>query len=150
MSWGDFKRSVGLNTLNTRSTVAKVAKVIPGAALAVPSKKGLANAAVGLQQYGGVAKAALSGDLKGALGKAKDAAKYAASATKGSRVSAPAPIQVQAPVGAYAEKSGMGGLQELSMGDAQRQAAIGSTNTIALAAMLGVIVIAAIVKGARK
>lgn len=150
MSWGDIKRSVGLNKLNTRSTVAKVAKVIPGAALAAPSKQGLANAAVGLQQYGGVAKAALGGDLKGALSKAKDAAAFAKSATKGSRVSAPAPIQVRAPVGAYADQSGVAGLDDLSLADAQRQASIGSTNTIALAAMLGVIVIAVIVKGARR
>lgn len=82
MGWGDFKRSVGLNKLNTRAVTSKVAKVIPGAALAVPSRQSLAAGAQALQTYSKVPKAIKTGKPSEIIKAGKEAVKFAKSADK--------------------------------------------------------------------
>lgn len=59
--WGKFKKKLGLNKLKTRKIVAKVAKVIPGASLIVPTKKTLKEAAKGMAIGAAIGTAVIGG-----------------------------------------------------------------------------------------
>lgn len=56
-----FKKKLGLNKLKTRKIVAKVAKVIPGASLIVPTKKTLKEAAKGMAIGAAIGTAVIGG-----------------------------------------------------------------------------------------
>lgn len=82
--WGKFKKKHGLNKLKTRKIVGKVAKVIPGASLIVPTKKTLKEAAKGMAIGAAIGTAVIGGqkailaakkvaDQVQAQGKAKNA-----------------------------------------------------------------------------
>lgn len=59
--WGKFKKKLGLNKLKTRKFVGKVAKVIPGASLIVPTKKTLKEAAKGMAIGAAIGTAVIGG-----------------------------------------------------------------------------------------
>lgn len=59
--WGKIKKKLGLNKLKTRKIVGKVAKVIPGASLIVPTKKTLKEAAKGMAIGAAIGTAVIGG-----------------------------------------------------------------------------------------
>lgn len=117
--WGKLKKKLGLNKLKTRKIVAKVAKVIPGASLIVPTKKTLKEAAKGMAIGAAIGTAVIGGP------KAILAAKKVADQVKAKQAQGNATAEAEAEI----ERQAAAYEAELNQQDAMMATASGGSSS---------------------